>query len=347
MKRTVVLFSGGLDSATCLALEVDNRENEEILALSFSYGQLNAEELKKAATLCRNWNVPHIVQTLEVGDSNTLHEIPVRNLQFIVAALKFALTNGYNKIVIGAEPDSTYLDSSYEYLLKVHDLLNLYNVDLVYPVKSLKDKSVILTTALNMGVPLDLVHSSLTNYINYTNKTGARFLNSVQELFPRISSEILIKLIEVYHAGHHGTVFDINGGEGRSFKFIPALFTFAGVKSLPSDFVVYTTGNWGREIFEVFRHFAPLRKLSVIKVDSVEGLSKNILNTDSDWAQWGIKQALSRLPRPRYIPNRLFAVKVTQGHLYKALKDLGYEVCDAEHTPLGDTLRLNTEKPLV
>lgn len=45
-KRAVVLLSGGLDSATVLA--VAKREGYELFALTFSYGQRHAWELEAA-----------------------------------------------------------------------------------------------------------------------------------------------------------------------------------------------------------------------------------------------------------------------------------------------------------
>ena len=44
MKRAVVLLSGGLDSATALAIA--GREGFETYALSFRYGQRHARELR-------------------------------------------------------------------------------------------------------------------------------------------------------------------------------------------------------------------------------------------------------------------------------------------------------------
>ena len=46
MKRAVVLLSGGLDSATCLAIA--NAEGFACYALSFAYGQRHSHELEAA-----------------------------------------------------------------------------------------------------------------------------------------------------------------------------------------------------------------------------------------------------------------------------------------------------------
>lgn len=50
-KRAVILVSGGLDSATCLAIA--KTEGYECYALNFDYGQRNAAEMKGAERVCQ------------------------------------------------------------------------------------------------------------------------------------------------------------------------------------------------------------------------------------------------------------------------------------------------------
>ena len=53
--RTVVLLSGGLDSATTLAIAVN--EGYEPYALSFCYGQRHKVELNSAKLIAKSFNV--------------------------------------------------------------------------------------------------------------------------------------------------------------------------------------------------------------------------------------------------------------------------------------------------
>src|SRR6202035_4633745 len=54
-KRAVCLLSGGLDSATCLALA--RREGYDCYALSFDYGQRHHIELESAARVAKFFGV--------------------------------------------------------------------------------------------------------------------------------------------------------------------------------------------------------------------------------------------------------------------------------------------------
>jgi 7-cyano-7-deazaguanine synthase len=65
-KRAVVLLSGGLDSATCLAMA--RAEGYAAHALSFSYGQRHAVELTAAAALAESLGVEeHRILHIDLG----------------------------------------------------------------------------------------------------------------------------------------------------------------------------------------------------------------------------------------------------------------------------------------
>ena len=42
--KALVLFSGGVDSTTCLAIAIEKYGADEVLALSVSYGQKHSRE---------------------------------------------------------------------------------------------------------------------------------------------------------------------------------------------------------------------------------------------------------------------------------------------------------------
>jgi len=56
-QKSVVLLSGGLDSATTLAIALD--DGYEVYALSFDYGQKHSRELESAKKIAKHYNVKH------------------------------------------------------------------------------------------------------------------------------------------------------------------------------------------------------------------------------------------------------------------------------------------------
>lgn len=44
--KAVVLFSGGVDSTTCLGMAIDKYGKENVIALSISYGQKHLKEIE-------------------------------------------------------------------------------------------------------------------------------------------------------------------------------------------------------------------------------------------------------------------------------------------------------------
>lgn len=146
----VVLLSGGLDSATCLALAT--REGHAIHALSFRYGQRHAHEVEAARALAAAYRVArHVVVDIDLrvfGGSALTTDLPVpkdrdasemadgevpityvpaRNTIFLAYALALAETAGARDIVVGvnALDYSGYPDCRPEYVDAFERLANL------------------------------------------------------------------------------------------------------------------------------------------------------------------------------------------------------------------------------
>ena len=122
-KTAVVLLSGGLDSATCLALV--SRWGWTVHALSFDYGQRHRVELSAARALARKYRVAShrviAIPSLGALGGSALTDrairvpkkalekaripvtyVPARNTLFLAFALGVAESNGATEIVIGA-----------------------------------------------------------------------------------------------------------------------------------------------------------------------------------------------------------------------------------------------------
>ncbi len=84
-KKAIVVHSGGMDSSLCLAIALREFGTDQILSLSFSYGQRHSSELEQAAFICSTWGVDHLVldiNCLERITTNALigHAVPIQQL---------------------------------------------------------------------------------------------------------------------------------------------------------------------------------------------------------------------------------------------------------------------------
>lgn len=149
MKKAVVLVSGGLDSATCLAMA--REEGFETHALSFRYGQRHLVELEAACRVAGAIGAfRHVVLDLDmrpIGGSALTDEIPVpknapdlehpkqipityvpaRNTVFLSCALGLAEVIGAADIFIGvnALDYSGYPDCRPEFIAAFEQVANL------------------------------------------------------------------------------------------------------------------------------------------------------------------------------------------------------------------------------
>ena len=180
--RAVVLVSGGLDSATCLAIAVDR--GFDCYALSFDYGQRASSELHAARRLDETAGVlEHKVIELNMGAiggsaltdtdiSIPEHEsegipvtyVPARNTVFLSYALAWAEVLNANAIFIGvnALDYSGYPDCRPEYIEAFQKLINLATkVGVEGSVISLETPLIDLTKAeiIKIGVGLSVDYS--------------------------------------------------------------------------------------------------------------------------------------------------------------------------------------------
>ncbi len=145
MKKAVVLYSGGLDSTTCLAIA--RSEGYETYAVSFAYGQRHKAELRMAEENAKGMGaVEHLLvdfdlrkiggsaltSEIEVPKSGVGNDIPVtyvpaRNTIFLSFALGWAEVLGAFDIFIGvnALDYSGYPDCRPEYIAAFENMANL------------------------------------------------------------------------------------------------------------------------------------------------------------------------------------------------------------------------------
>lgn len=142
--KAVVLFSGGLDSTTLLAMAILEHGRENVIALSVSYRQKHDKELQAAQTVAAHYGVEqlfvdlgaiflhsnssllaHSTQEIPQGCYGELKQetdtpistyVPFRNGLFLSSAASVALGKGCSVLYYGAHQDdwagSAYPDCS-------------------------------------------------------------------------------------------------------------------------------------------------------------------------------------------------------------------------------------------
>ncbi len=190
--KSMIILSGGLDSAVSLALE--NLKSKVDLALFFDYGQKAFVNEKIAAEkLCDFYDVKlNIIElpwlknissnalTSEAADIPAIDEnkldnleislkskesvwIPNRNGLFLNIAGSFADSLGYKKIIIGAnkEEASTFLDNSKDFINAINNEFNYSTQVMPQVVAPLinKNKQEIIEIAKDINFPFNLIWS--------------------------------------------------------------------------------------------------------------------------------------------------------------------------------------------
>ena len=190
MKHAVVLLSGGLDSATTLAIA--RSRGYETYALSFDYGQRHRQELDAArkianslaakehriikidnqifagSALINDVDVPKSRSEEEIGRGIPPTYVPARNTIFLAHALAWAETIPAGHIFIGANAIdySGYPDCRPEFIALFETLANVgtkagaegARIQIHTPLIKLS-KAEIIRKAVELNVDLSLTHS--------------------------------------------------------------------------------------------------------------------------------------------------------------------------------------------
>ena len=191
MKKAVILLSGGLDSATCLAIA--KSKDYSLYALTFRYGQRHQFEIGAAkecalsqqvenhiimdidlrsfggSALTDNIDVPKDRIETNITDDIPITYVPARNTIFLSFALAYSESIGCSDIFIGvnALDYSGYPDCRPEYISAFEAMSKLATKSGVTGKSSIKihtplidmGKHEIIKTGSSLGVDYSITHS--------------------------------------------------------------------------------------------------------------------------------------------------------------------------------------------
>lgn len=187
-KKAVVLYSGGLDSTTCMAIA--RADGFELYAMSFAYGQRHSVELDRAREYApqigalkhqvvqidlRQFGGSALTADIEVpkdqleNDDIPITYVPARNTIFLSFALGWAEVLGAFDIFVGvnALDYSGYPDCRPEFISAFENMANLATKagvegERAYTIHTpliQLSKAEIIRTGLDLGVDYSLTHS--------------------------------------------------------------------------------------------------------------------------------------------------------------------------------------------
>lgn len=194
MEKALVLFSGGVDSTTCLGMAVSKYGKDNVVALSISYGQKHTKEIQCSRQITAHYQVEHLYLDLakifEYSDCSLLSHseqdipmesyaeqidktdgkpvstyVPFRNGLFLSSAASIALSKECSVIYYGAHSDdaagSAYPDCSDAFNNAINDAIyigsgNQLRVEAPFVNMTKAD---IVKIGLDLNVPYELTWS--------------------------------------------------------------------------------------------------------------------------------------------------------------------------------------------
>ena len=174
MKKISVL-SGGLDSTVLTYKLVDEHGKDNVIALSFNYGQRHSIELEKAIITCKKLDIKHeiidisfmsnIIKSVSalsdkkevampdildvIGDPQPPTYVPYRNMLLTTMAFTFAESNNADEVYLGIQEhdEYSYWDTTSQFVSNmnaVSELNRTNNIKIVAPFVSMSKKDEIV-----------------------------------------------------------------------------------------------------------------------------------------------------------------------------------------------------------
>ena len=197
--KAIVLSSGGVDSTTCLGVAIDTVGKENVVSLSFLYGQKHDKELECAQKIADYYEIAHSVidltktgimdnsncsllqqsteeikhksyaeQIAEDGEGMVSTYVPFRNGLFLASAAAYAMATFPEDevyIYLGAHADDAageaYADCSPKFANAMEEAISVGTYGKVHVSRPFidKNKAGVISVGLKLGVPYELTWS--------------------------------------------------------------------------------------------------------------------------------------------------------------------------------------------
>lgn len=192
--KAMILFSGGIDSTTCLGMAIEKYGKENVVALSIAYGQKHEKEIQASDAVAEYYGIEHLrldlskifeysncsllqhsneeipeeayVEQLKKTDGKPVSTyVPFRNGLFLASAASLALSKECSVIYYGAHADdaagSAYPDCSSAFNQSISDAINIGSgnqLKVEAPFVNMT-KSEVVKIGLELKVPYELTWS--------------------------------------------------------------------------------------------------------------------------------------------------------------------------------------------
>ena len=196
--KTIVVYSGGMDSTTLLYHLRD--AGHEVKAISVNYGQRHVRELAAAEEICANIGVEHTVadlsainpllgdnslsgRTVEIPEGHYEEEsmkltvVPNRNMIMLSIAIGWAISQKFDAVAYGAHSGdhAIYPDCRPEFadaMDRAAQLCDWREIKLLRPLVDM-DKGDIAQRGMELGVPFELTWTCYKGLSKHCGKCGA------------------------------------------------------------------------------------------------------------------------------------------------------------------------------
>lgn len=156
--KTLVLLSGGIDSAVVLAGAL--ADGDEVACCAFNYGQQHKIELNHAVNIAHHYNLD--LNILDLPEMPKVNDVVFagRNLVMVAHAIAWAQAHKFDRIAVGCNSSDwvQFPDCRPNFWNALRNCAEAYGIRIATPLIHSTKRDVV-AAARKLGVPLELTWS--------------------------------------------------------------------------------------------------------------------------------------------------------------------------------------------